>query len=615
LTHTDLIVVGAGLAGSATAWVAARRGMTVTVLEAFRPGHANGSSHGSARIFRRVYSDPLYVEMAGRAGQLWRRLEEESGETIITTTGGLDFGPVRDPERLYEVLRSCHVEAELVPPGEAAERWPGFRFDGLGPVLFHPEAGALDPDRAMAALLRGAAANGADIRFGTPATSIEATATGAVVRAGEEEFTAPVAVIAVGAWLEPLAGGLVSLPPLTVTQEQILHLPQRAPSATDPWPSFIYEDEQTCFYGLLGGRDGGVPGAVKIGEHHAGKPVTAATRDFAIDPANRDRVLAFSARHLPGLAVPDNSNKIQHSDNSNKLAETTCLYTTTVNEDFILDRQGPLVIASPCSGHGAKFAPLLGEIIVGLAQGRPAPDPRFTLAAHRAATARTTHALDHPADPGRDDLADRPAAAGDGGGGQFRGRVGAERLQERHRDRGAGARVAVVDLQRRGAAVGERERVDAFCPGLEQQPRDGDHKPALVARPAAGPLGELAHRVGHLALRGVGLAEHERAERPGHAGQGQREDRRAAPVDAGGEDGLTGEFGDDMTDVPLQRVVQLKVGIGGPVVEYAGGEHRGVLARAVEPHPGFWFIAFPDEPAGRGLVAGQRRRALQVVLG
>jgi sarcosine oxidase len=255
--------------------------------------------------------------------------------------------------------------------------------------LFQPDGGVLDPDRAMAVLLRLAAAGGAEIHFGTPVTSIQpAAAGGAAVRTRAGEFTAPVAVVAVGAWLEPMMGGIVGLPPLTVTQEQVLHLSPRTPppapvamttgspapaSPAPPWPTFIYQDEMTCFYGLPGGRDGGAPGAVKISAHHAGKRVTADTRDFAIDPRMRQRILAFAARYLPGL------------DNSNMHHETTCLYTTTASEDFILDRRGPLVIASACSGHGAKFAPLLGEIIADLAQGRPPPDPRFTLAAHRAA--------------------------------------------------------------------------------------------------------------------------------------------------------------------------------------------------------------------------------------
>jgi sarcosine oxidase len=117
-----------------------------------------------------------------------------------------------------------------------------------------------------------------------------------------------------------------------------------------------------------------VPGAVKLGEHHGGVVTTAAGRHGFVDPSGRKRATAFAARRLPGL-------------NSEPVNELTCLYTVTSNEDFILDRQGPFVIASPCSGHGAKFAPLLGEIIADLAAGAPSPDPRFTLAAHLAARA------------------------------------------------------------------------------------------------------------------------------------------------------------------------------------------------------------------------------------
>ena len=96
---------------------------------------------------------------------------------------------------------------------------------------------------------------------------------------------------------------------------------------------------------------------------------TARDRDFTVDPAARARITDFVGRRLPGL-------------NPTPVNEVTCLYTWTANEDFVLDRSGPFVVASPCSGHGAKFAPLLGEIIADLAAGKPAPDPRFTLAAH-----------------------------------------------------------------------------------------------------------------------------------------------------------------------------------------------------------------------------------------
>jgi monomeric sarcosine oxidase len=370
----DLIVVGAGLAGSAAAWSATARGLSVVLLEAFGPGHRRGSSHGSARIFRRAYPDPLYVRLTGIAGERWRRLEDEAGETLLQVTGGLDFGPRRDPGSLHAILTANGVPAELLGPAEAAERWPGLSFEGTGPVLFHPEAGVLDPDRAMAAMLRLAAAGGAEVRFGLPVTRVQAApGGGATVHTAAGTFTAPVVVIAAGGWLAPLVGDLVRLPPLTVTQQQAFHFAPATATAA-PWPVFIYKSDVDDFYGLPGGRDGEVPAAVKLGEHHNGTPTTADGRDGLVDPGARQRAIAFAGKRLPGLS-------------SQPVNDLSCLYTKTSSEDFILDRQGPFVIASACSGHGAKFAALLGEIITDLAVGKPSPDPRFTLAAHLAASA------------------------------------------------------------------------------------------------------------------------------------------------------------------------------------------------------------------------------------
>jgi monomeric sarcosine oxidase len=376
-THADLIIVGAGLAGSAAAWAASARGLNVVVLEAFGPGHHNGSSHGSARIFRRAYPDPLYVRLTGTAEELWRQLEDQSGERLLTLTGGLDFGAARDPRALHQVLTSCGVPAELLTAQAAAERWPYFDFAGAGQVMYHPGAGVLDPEHAMAAMLRLAAARGADIRFGVPVTRLERTPAGdgAVAHTGSGSFTAPVIAVAAGGWTAPLLDGVVGLPPLTVTQQQIFHFaPVRPAELTDaPWPVFIYQDGSDNCYGLPGGRDGEVPGAIKVGEHAGFRVTTADGRDFTVDPAARARVTGLVARRLPGLS-------------SEPVNEATCLYTWAANEDFVLDRTGPFVVASPCSGHGAKFAPLLGEIITDLAAGKPTPDPRFTLAAAHAAS-------------------------------------------------------------------------------------------------------------------------------------------------------------------------------------------------------------------------------------
>jgi glycine/D-amino acid oxidase-like deaminating enzyme len=292
-------------------------------------------------------------------------------------TGGLDFGPARNPRLLHEVLTNCGVPAELLEPAAAAERWPQFDFGNAGQVMFHADAGVLDPDTAMAAMLRLAAANGADVRFDTPVTRLEPTPSGdgAIAYTDSGTFAAPVIAVAAGAWIAPLLGDIVKLPELTVTQQQVFHFaPVMVPRQAGPWPIFVHKDGVDDCYGLPGGRDGEVPGAIKLGEHAGFRVTTATDRDFVVDPDARNRVTAFIGQRIPGLGTTP-------------VNEVTCLYTWTANEDFVLDRSGPFVVASPCSGHGAKFAPLLGEIIADLATGKPAPHARFTLAAHGVTSA------------------------------------------------------------------------------------------------------------------------------------------------------------------------------------------------------------------------------------
>jgi len=365
--RVDVVIIGAGLAGSASAWALARRGRSVVVLEAFQPGHRRGSSHGSARIFRRAYPDPLYVRLTGQAQRLWQQLADEVGEELVLTTGGLDFGPAREQEKMHEILRASGVAVELLPPAAATERWPGVAF-GSAPVMFHPDAGVIDTERAMTAMRALAEAHGAQIHYGTPVLSVSASAAGATVRTPGQSWYAPAVVVAAGAWLGPLLGSEVSLPPLVVTQQQAFHFAPRVPAA--PQPLFIYRGEIDV-YGLLAGRDGEVPGAIKIGKHADGPVTTGDDRDGIVSPASREEVLAFVRRTFVDLD-PD------------PVGELTCLYTSTANEDFILDRYGPFVICSACSGHGAKFAPLTGQIAADLAVGDPPSDPRFTLAAHGA---------------------------------------------------------------------------------------------------------------------------------------------------------------------------------------------------------------------------------------
>jgi sarcosine oxidase len=225
----------------------------------------------------------------------------------------------------------------MLDPRMAARRWPGLRFDG--DVCFQPDGGRVESAAALAAFLDRAARHGAEVLPNTPVRGLEPSGDRARVITDAETYDAPVAVVAAGAWTSSLLEPHVALPPLVVTQESAFHF---APRELDPWPSFIHHGDVVC-YGLEAPGEG-----VKVAEHHAGRVVTAGERDFVVDAGSRARVVDFVTRFLPGLdPVP--------------VSEVTCLYTSTPDESFVLERTGQIVAVSACSGHGFKFAPEIGR--------------------------------------------------------------------------------------------------------------------------------------------------------------------------------------------------------------------------------------------------------------
>lgn len=367
--EVEVLVIGAGLMGAMTAMAASARGLGVLVVEQYERSHLHGSSHGSARIVRRAYPDEFYARLTGRAFELWRELELRTGSRLLRMTGGLDHGPARDVAGLGRQLDSAGVGYELIDAPSAEARWAGMGFEG--DVLFHPQAGTVDCDRAVSCALAAAESTGATVLSATAAVSITLDGESALVTTSRGTVRAGSVVLAAGAWLPDFGGpanGLeLGLPSLRVSQQQVFHFARRP--GIPEWPISIHKGELST-YSLPGGRDGGPGGARKVAEHDAAEyDTTARTRSGAVDPAGRRRVVEYVQEWLPGL-VPE------------PFAEATCLYTSTANEDFLLDRVGPIVLCSPCSGHGAKFAPLIGELTADLITGTGTPERRFTLAAH-----------------------------------------------------------------------------------------------------------------------------------------------------------------------------------------------------------------------------------------
>lgn len=378
---SDYVVVGAGLAGAATAWQLAARGHQVTILERNVPASHDASSHGSARIFRYAYPDPFYTRAVQEAKALWDGLAVGSGSQLITPSGAADFGSERNPRLLAEVLAQAGIEHELLSAEEAMARWPQIDFDTE--VLWHPDAGVIDAETAVNAMVEQAVRHGARLLTGWPLQGLDRTAAGYRLRSATgKTFDAGNVVISAGGWLPGLlgelslpSGFLAGLPQITVRQEQAFHFryrdhdggPGSVADVGTCWPTFIHKRADIQVYGLPGGRDAGFAGQ-KVAEYNGGRLLpSAAEQTGEVDPANRGRVVDYVRRFLPGL-VPE------------PYAETTCLFTNTPNEDFIVDRVNNVTILSPCSGHGAKFAPLIGQWAADLATGTANVPLRFRTA-------------------------------------------------------------------------------------------------------------------------------------------------------------------------------------------------------------------------------------------
>ena len=339
-------MVGAGVMGAAAAWRLAREGRDVVLLEQFQVGHDHGSSHGSARVFRFSYDDARYVGMAMEALPLWRRLEDDCHQHLLTVTGGFDLG---SPERLDAHERALDARAaiwDLVDGGEVSRRFPGVAPPRGSKVLFQPDAGVLAADLAVRAFVNAAVSRGAELRERTRVTALRPGRSGVEVATRGDVVHANVVVVTAGAWARPLLAGASIDLPVRPSRETVAYFP------VDPGmvlPVFVeWIDGPGPLYALS------TPGqGLKTGWHHSGSDTSPDDRG-RVDLRIVERMSRWVAERFPG------ANPTPHH------AET-CIYTNTADDHLILERKGSVVVGSACSGHGFKFAPLVGERLARLA--------------------------------------------------------------------------------------------------------------------------------------------------------------------------------------------------------------------------------------------------------
>jgi sarcosine oxidase len=323
---TRVAVVGAGIMGAAAAWQLARRGADVVVYEQFELEHDRGSSHGRSRIVRLSYPDPEWVRLAAEARKGWGILERESGRTLLELYGLVEVAAAREVTSA-DGLAAEGLEHRFLAPAEAGALGIGLPEGWV--ALLEPTGGVALADRALHAFLDEARARGARLETGARVDDLEALDADAVV-------------VTAGAWIGRFFPDL----PLRVTRETVAYFRRHGP----PPPSVVELDERRA-HALFALHDP-VHG-LKAGVHHGGADADP-DEPGEPDAATVDRVTAWLRERLPGV-------------DPTPVAAETCLYTTTPDERFVLERRGRLVIGSACSGHGFKFAPAVGTRLADLA--------------------------------------------------------------------------------------------------------------------------------------------------------------------------------------------------------------------------------------------------------
>ncbi len=353
----DAIVIGVGAMGSAAAYHLARRGLRTLGLEQFDIPHDRGSSHGVNRIIRLAYWEhPSYVPLLRRAYELWRDLENVTGERLLIITGGIDAGPEESPT-VTGALLSCdlhHLPHEVLDASELRRRYPGYRLSEKMVAVYQPDGGFVLSERAIVAHVMAAQAEGAEIRAREPVLDWEAHGDGVRVRTARGSYAAGRLVITAGPW----AGKLIpAIADHAVAERQVLLWAQPLRPELfrlGAFPVFNMEAPEGHFYGF---PVYGIPG-FKFGKYHHRRERTDPDRlDREIYPEDEEVLREGIRRYFPDADGPT-------------MALKTCMFTNSPDEHFLLGTlpEYPNVcLAAGFSGHGYKFASVIGEIMADLA--------------------------------------------------------------------------------------------------------------------------------------------------------------------------------------------------------------------------------------------------------
>lgn len=359
----EVAVVGMGALGSAAAYHLARRGAKVVAFEQYELGHVRGASHDTSRIVRTSYGSAAYVRLAQSAYRDWADLEQESGERLLTITGGIILLPTDGPYAASDftaALTECGVPHELLSPAEVQARWPQFRVPDGVETVYTADTGIAHAARTVATLQMRARVHGADIRDRTPVERLLPDRDGVIVRTANGDIRAGKVIVTTDAWTNQLLDPLGAAIPLDVMQEQVTYFAPAEPERYDraEFPVWIWEDDR-CYYGFPTYGEPTIKAARDVSENR----MTPAERSFVPSPELTAQLAEFMHELIPGSGP--------------QLRTVTCQYALTKDRRFVLSAlpQHPDIIVGLAAGHGFKFTPTLGRVLAELAlDGESADD-------------------------------------------------------------------------------------------------------------------------------------------------------------------------------------------------------------------------------------------------
>ncbi len=353
----DLIVVGSGSVGAAAGFYATQAGLKVLMIDGAHPPHQQGSHHGETRLIRHAYGEGArYVPLVLRAQQLWDQLEQLSGERIMQRSGVLNLAPVASTfiNNVIDSAREFNLNVQVLQADEVRKRWPQFDVPDGYTGVFEPQSGYLKCEVAIRSWINLAEKAGCAQLFNCAVHRIEKQDELDVVDTADGRFRARRLLISAGTWVKTLCP---ELPVTPVRKVFSWHQADGRYSENNKFPAFSVEmADGLQYYGFPADNN-----ALKVGKHQGGQPIDhpEQRKPFGAFAEDGSEVFNFMRRFLPGVGVC--------------LHGAACTYDNSPDEDFIIDTQPghpQRLIISGLSGHGFKFASVLGEIAAKFAAGK-----------------------------------------------------------------------------------------------------------------------------------------------------------------------------------------------------------------------------------------------------